>query len=78
MRELIETELNVVSGGDWQVGIDTGAVDVTLSGDESIQEIMQGIGNVLSDAYWTARDETADLYEWIANGWAFSASCGCY
>jgi hypothetical protein len=76
MRILNSKELECVSGGDWHIGFDFGVVDGWAEGDESPQEILQGAGNVISDAYWTARDATADLYEWIASGWAYSASCG--
>jgi hypothetical protein len=78
MRALNCTELDVVSGGDWTIEVDFGIVRGVLEGSESIQDIASGIGNAISDAYWTARDETADLYEWMANGWAYSARFGCY
>jgi hypothetical protein len=76
MRSLDEQELEVVSGGDWEIGLHAGGVDVTVSGDESLQEILQGAASAISDVYWGARDATADFYAWYAAGWNYAASCG--
>jgi hypothetical protein len=60
------------------IEIDLGVFRGVLEGDESAQDIASGIGGIFSDAYWTARDATADFYASIADGWNFAAGCGQY
>jgi len=76
MRSLDDQELEAVSGGEWEVALHGRGVDVTISGNESVQEIAQAAANVVSDAYWGARDAMADFYAWYAAGWNYAASCG--
>lgn len=76
MRELNGMELNCVSGGNWELELNGGVISVTLSGDESVQDMAAAVANVASSTYWAARDATADLFEWMAIGWEYSARCG--
>lgn len=63
MRELTETELPCVSGGDWSVELHGGFIDVTITGDEDVQDMAAAVTSVASDAYWAARDLMADYYQ---------------
>ncbi len=76
MRALDERELSLVSGSSWKVGWDFGIFEGEVSGDESIQDVVGAVADVASSAYGTAVEATTDMFEWIANGWAFSADCG--
>ena len=76
MRELTVNELPCISGGDWSVELHGGVIDVTISGDEDVQDMAAAVSTVASGAYWGARDAMADFYEWAARGWEFSARCG--
>jgi hypothetical protein len=76
MRNLDEQELEVVSGGDWELSFDLKVVGGKISGDEDVQDMAAAVAEIASSAYATAVDATADMFEWIANGWNFAASCG--
>jgi len=76
MRTLNGTELEHVSGGDWELGFDIKIIHGEVSGDESIQEIAAAASGAISGAYWDARDAMADFYEWAAAGWNFAMGCG--
>lgn len=78
MRELNSTELQCVSGGDsgWELEINSGPVKFTLKGDESVQDMVGAVATIGASAYGAAVDATADLFEWLAAGWAYSAACG--
>ncbi len=65
MRTLNIAEMEQVSGGDWSFGFDLKVVYGEVSGNETIQDIVGGAADGISDAYWTARDATADLYGWM-------------
>lgn len=76
MRALNEMELCLVSGGEWEVTVKGPGVEVTVSGDETVQDMVGAVADVVSSAYGTAVEATTDMFEWIARGWAFSADCG--
>ncbi len=76
MRTLQEMELGLVSGGGWKVGVDAGVIDLEISGDESVQDMVGAVASIGASAYGAAVDATADLFEWLAAGWAYSAACG--
>jgi methenyltetrahydromethanopterin cyclohydrolase len=75
MRELHGMELHCVSGGDWKVEFHGGVVDVTLEGDEDVQDMAGAVASIASSAYGAAVEATTDMFEWIANGWNYSAAC---
>ena len=56
MRTLNVMELDSVSGGDWSVTVSIGdVIEATLSGPESVQEIVGGV-------YGGAVDAMADFF----------------
>lgn len=76
MRALDEMELSLVSGSSWKIGWDFGVVEGEFSGDETVQDMAGAVADIVSSAYDVAVGATTDMFEWIANGWAYSASCG--
>lgn len=76
MRKLCETELALVSGGNWEFKFKALGFEVSVGGEETVQDMASAVVDVASSAYATAVDATADMFEWIANGWNFAASCG--
>jgi hypothetical protein len=75
MRALSEMELSLVSGGEWEVTVKGPGVEVKVSGDETVQDMVGAVADVASDAYGAAVEATTDMFEWIANGWNYSAAC---
>jgi hypothetical protein len=71
MRALHENEVEIVAGGDWSVTINLPFVDVKMSGPESIQDVLSGVG----DAYGGAVDYMADFFTWWDPA-GFYSSCG--
>ena len=73
MRNLAEQELNAVSGGDWELELDLRVFKAKLSGDEDVQDMAGAVATIASGAYGVAVEATTDMFEWIANGWNYSA-----
>jgi hypothetical protein len=75
MRALNEMELGLVSGAHWEVTVKGPGVEVQLSGDETIQDMAGAVIDIGASAYGVAVGATTDMFEWIANGWNYSAAC---
>ena len=69
MRTLNVMELDSVSGGDWSITVSLGNVfEGTISGTESIQEIVGG-------AYGGAVDAMANFFTWSDPAGYYSSGC---
>ncbi len=75
MRELDYKEAELVSGGAWEFEADFGITKIVFKGDESVQDMASAVATVASGAYGAAVAATTDLFEWMANGWNYSAAC---
>jgi hypothetical protein len=65
MRNLNAMEMEAVSGGDYEIELDTGIFRVLVKGDESPQQIATAIGAGISDVYDSAVNAMSDFFTWL-------------